>query len=393
MAAVERPFHLEAIGRALGLPGAYPEAPPANRAEEHVPRREVLEAAIDPAEERRVAWIEDIVEPGGSPGSVPIDYRLKIAAGGTLLVDLPIETYNPYFGCDCGFMGWFGDRVVSIYREKHRMLVWSVPASGEDRRLVSIDDDHVVRDGLVVFIGSDPGQLEALDLVTLAPRTPLVLRGSAQDGRLELAGDQLRYTAKSGAVETLRLPAKEQEWFPANGDAFRLDVERALFGGSSVPPAASLVTAAVASTFWIARRIVGSDYESARSRHPDVRWLPAYWYQHLVRKGAPGEAEEFLAMLDTMARPLSAEEPETGWDPSWDAEEGSRILATRYLRRRARVLAEVCRSGSLPAGEYCSLWNSIVPLELERLPRPVQLVYETLKPTKPTPMQAVNRQV
>lgn len=34
-----------------------------------------------------------------------------------------IQSYNPYFGCDVGFLDWLGDSAVLIYQEKHDTYV------------------------------------------------------------------------------------------------------------------------------------------------------------------------------------------------------------------------------------------------------------------------------
>lgn len=34
-----------------------------------------------------------------------------------------VETYNPFFGCDVQFLGWYGDVVLVIYEEKHDIYI------------------------------------------------------------------------------------------------------------------------------------------------------------------------------------------------------------------------------------------------------------------------------
>jgi uncharacterized protein (TIGR02996 family) len=42
----------------------------------------------------------------------------------------PIESYNPYFGCDVGFLEWYGAAALVIYREKHHTYAYRFGIDG-----------------------------------------------------------------------------------------------------------------------------------------------------------------------------------------------------------------------------------------------------------------------
>jgi uncharacterized protein (TIGR02996 family) len=52
-----------------------------------------------------------------------IRYHLRICGVTGERVEWEVESYNPYFGCDVGFLEWYWDRVLLIYREKHQTYI------------------------------------------------------------------------------------------------------------------------------------------------------------------------------------------------------------------------------------------------------------------------------
>jgi hypothetical protein len=118
--------------------------------------------------------------------------------------------------------------------------------------------------------------------------------------------------------------------------------------------------------------------------------MVAYWHRHLVSADRKGEAQELLQSIKEVAAPLAEHEPEHGWDPRWDAREGHRELAARYIRRQARRLAEVCRTGALPPGWWCLLFDPAPQsrdfgsrVDPAAYPPTMRRVFEELVRTKP----------
>jgi hypothetical protein len=353
---------------------------------------QVLGGAVDPVR-NRVAWIDTTTGPVGEGGYVPVDMRLHAIVDGRVLIDRAIESYNPYFGCEVGYLAWWGDEVVSIYREKHRTLVWAVPLAEEGTaRLVTIEDHWVVDGDLVVFAGGFPGLLEAIALPSLAPRTPLPLAGTppSYGTALRLEKGEI-HVASEGRDERLRLPPPELRGF--SGEDFPGHVERALLDGSP-HPSASLVAACAASAFWIPTRPIAASYDGGdRTERVAPFWLPVYWYEYLRSLGAKTapEAAEFLSMLDAIAAPLPSSEPERGWDPALEPADAALSLAVRHIRRRARILADVARGAALPEGWHCYLWNHPARIESSRIPRSVARAWETLAQSNPKPVSLSSR--
>jgi hypothetical protein len=52
-----------------------------------------------------------------------INYHLRVRGPGGSEARWPIESYNPYFGCDVQFLEWYGAAALVIYREKHNTYV------------------------------------------------------------------------------------------------------------------------------------------------------------------------------------------------------------------------------------------------------------------------------
>jgi uncharacterized protein (TIGR02996 family) len=99
---------LEAVAQSLHRPSRFVDA----SGYEH----RLVAGALHPWEPV-IAYVEcrSRTEPSGY---VDIEFQLHVRRGQELRA-WPIETYNPYFGCDVRFMEWYGDSAVAIYREKH----------------------------------------------------------------------------------------------------------------------------------------------------------------------------------------------------------------------------------------------------------------------------------
>jgi uncharacterized protein (TIGR02996 family) len=106
------PVRVEAVARALRRPARFVDV----SGYEHW----IVAAAPHPFRPV-VAYVEcrSREEPSGH---VDIDFQLRVREGGELGA-WPIETYNPYFGCDVQFLEWYGAAAVAVYREKHHTYI------------------------------------------------------------------------------------------------------------------------------------------------------------------------------------------------------------------------------------------------------------------------------
>lgn len=333
----------------------------------------------------RIAWIE------AADGT----FYLRTAGPGVPRLFREIETYNPYFGCDVSYLQWWGDEVVTIYREKHHTLCWVVPlAKPDDARIVSIDDRSVVDGDLVLFEGDEPGLIEAVSIPRLEPRSPLPYPGSTRWNQISLEGEILRLDVRSDTfehiVETfrLRVPAPEQRRF-AGPETLGI-VERALTAPDPPPPAAGLLVGCVATPFWVPSCEPYASYNvGPRRTGESLHWLPAYWHEHLRRVGREEEARELVSFLEAVS---ASAKPAAGWDPDDSFEEGIVKLCTSHVRYRAALLARVCRTGLLPPAHFDYLFNELhgkprMP-DFTGRPRAVQAVWEQVSAAKPVSFSA-----
>lgn len=393
---------LAAIGRALGQDGPYQERD-SERQQEINPitgwipplgaSLRVLGGAIDAR--GRVAWIEEEVH-----GAVPIrrarglgeadveeaaedaaepadgdqddgdstelwvhssihlravepghEHALGRTCDGEPVIGLGIPSYNVYFGCQIGFMAWFGDAIVTVYREKHETIVWSVPLVGE-ARLATASDALVVRGDELYFQGDEPGLLVGLALPDLAPLIPVPTLSTPRDPELERQGDTVvlripawhANTQDDVEVERVTLPERGARLDPAEVMRLVPRVVDWLMGLGPARRSAEVLAGAALSPFYAPRLRVRTTYHALEQPWASPHWLPACWYLFLVREGRGAEAEAHLQLLDAVA---ALPQPE-GSDPLWAA-------AARHVIQRAAVLAEVCRAGRI-YGDWSDLF-------------------------------------
>lgn len=385
------PTLLAAIGRALGQDGPYRERFGERQQEIHLgtgwmPPRDtslrVLGGAVDPR--GRAAWIEEevygseeidqpvmttdpetgeLVETTCRETWVHSSIHLRAAEGGheyalgkdldgSPRVGLDVPSYNQYFGCAVGLMAWFGDVIVTLYREKHEAIVWAVPLRGEPA-LVTITSAVVVRGDELYFQGEEPGILNGLSLPDLAPLIPIPTVTTLDEPSLELQGDTVVIARPAWIGGTEDDVEVERVQLPEHGSPLDLGeaakaVPRVidwLMGRNPPRRSAELLAGAVLSPLYTPRTRVRSQYYDRGRGWSTPHWLPAYWHQLLVREGRHAEAEAHLAFLDAVAAlPLPAS-PDRLF-----------TTATRHVVQRARVLAEVCRTGTLPERWTCLFW-------------------------------------
>ena len=325
----------------------------------------------------REAWIEGDVA------------RLRIAAGGKVLVDRMLNRSDPanwaYEGCWVEYLEWWGDRVVVISSEEKSTVLSSISTSGHTEAR-QIARPWIVHGDLVVWESEDePGLLAATGLPLLLPRTPLPMRDVSR--YLELAGEDGRVVVSrrsSASVERLALPSPAQRSFPGAADDFFGLVERRLVPAGAATPSLRMLVEATTISFC-------RDPTASPSCSPV--WLPVYWHRYLAAAGRRAEAEEHLSLLDAVAASLPEDEPERGWDATWDFLDGAVTLATRHVRRQARVQAAVCRTGELPQSWWCLLFEpaprSSIPgsrVDASSLPPTLRRTFEILAPTGPPPI-------
>lgn len=390
---MDHPRLLAAIGQALGQDGPY---------EEHAGAREealVVSTGWQPPQEEslcvlggavgaggRVGWIEEVVygseeveQPVMSPDPetgalvettrretwVHSNLLLRAAEGGhehrlgrdgddQPCVGLSVPTYNPYFGCTVGTMAWFGDVLVTIYREKHDTIAWSVPLKGP-AGLVTITDAVVVRGEQLYFQGGEPGLLTGLRLPDLAPLLPIPVVSTLHAPALALEGDAVVIgrpswvggTEDDVEVERVALPEEATRLDPTEASRVVDRVIDWLEALQPPPRSAALLAGATLSPLYAPQTRIRARYVDSGERWATPHWLPATWYASLVRAGRGAEAAAHLAFLDAVAAM-----------PIDDSPDRLFAIATRHVVQRARVLAEVSRTGRLPERWTCHFWYS-----------------------------------
>lgn len=298
-----------------------------------------------------VAWIESECDMA----------KLYVAGKGRLVLERSLARGDTldfgYGGCHARYLAWHGDRVVVLCRESSCAYLRSLDPDGENEQGMSCSWDWAIDRDLAVWVSDDPGLLCTAALPSLDARPPLPFRGTPLAGhiRLELReSGQLNVSsfgpAGNQTIDTLALPTEHQRagYAPLEG---LLDVaEHRLFPSGGASMASRLVIEAVGHPY-----VRGAIWR--KKWQPAPVWIPVYLHRYLISAGRKAEAAELLDILDRIAAPLPDQEPEQGWDPRWNAQEGQIELALHYIRRQARTLASVCRSGVLPQGWWCLLFD------------------------------------
>ena len=326
----------EACAR-LGCPNAWI----ADDAAEH----EIVAGAVDG---ERLAWVERRALIPDS-GWEDIEYTLCMRLGAGPVREWIVDTYNPYFGCTVGYMRWWGDSVVMIYREKHATIVCRVDPDGSPQ-LRPIEDWWRVAADQVLFASKARGLVERVHLPDLELRGPLPLAAAAEH---LASGTYAHLPPLARAPEALwqqiaaRLPA--------------------------VPAAiAELLIGALAYRFWDAWPAPAATYDGLdRRRWNQPGWLP--FYHHHTQ--SPAGAQTLLAQLELVAARLPA---------AFDPDDALAELACRHIAARCHELAGVCRAGHLPEETSCYFWVEWSQAEFAGaralFPAGMWAVYEALRP-------------
>ena len=108
---------------------------------------------------------------------------MKAQADGRIVIDWPVETYNPFYGCRVGYLAWHGDRVVIVYREKHHTYACSLGADGT-RQVIQIADQWLVVGDQLTFRSEEPDFVERLACPELKRLDPVPADEVRQAGML-----------------------------------------------------------------------------------------------------------------------------------------------------------------------------------------------------------------
>jgi hypothetical protein len=304
--------------------------------------REIVGACVS-ADGARLAWIEGRSKLVGRIWDV--EFVLHATVDGRETITWTVDTYNPFFGCAVGWMGWMGDDVVAVYREKHRTIV-AVVRAGAAARLVAIDDEWSLTGDVVYYASEEDALVEGMQLPTLARLTPLAASAVAR------------------MTEPLRAP------LATDATAFQSELRGRLFGAEPPQPEADLVIGALAFRFWDQWPAVTESYDAIeRFRFLSPRWLPFYW--HVMTHPQDGGA--MLRLLDGLAAGTSDAIPTDAL-----------TAAAAYVRERSRVLAAACRAGALPAQSRCFFWvdwsRAAIEQYLRLFPEGFRRGFEGLRP-------------
>ncbi|MCA9719719.1 MAG: hypothetical protein KC468_33940 [Myxococcales bacterium] len=187
---------IEAVARRLGRPRYFED--------EDGYEHELVAAALDPAAER-LAWVESRCQE--RRGWVDVDFTIVAVCDGVERYRGPVQSYNPYFGCDVRYMAWRGDRLVLIYREKHdtyafRLRCGGAPDDGgarsdaarvwgDDGDFFEIEDDWLIVGEQLVFFPYRLDVARALSLRERGPARELSIAQARAEGLLPADFDAL----------------------------------------------------------------------------------------------------------------------------------------------------------------------------------------------------------
>lgn len=133
-------------------------------------QREII-AATQPVEGRRFAYVESRARQN-RVGSVEVEFHLLIRDPDGSVCGTELESYNPFFGCEVGYLEWCGECVILIYREKHRTYVCRVGRGGP-AAFVAIEDDWAVEGEVVLHRSGEGATVRRLALPELVELPPL----------------------------------------------------------------------------------------------------------------------------------------------------------------------------------------------------------------------------
>jgi hypothetical protein len=214
---------LAAIGRALGLDGPYPEI--VGEREEAINLGNMTSAPITKSLEvlggavcsstGRVAWVEQRSDVPVD-GYVPVEIDLRFAWDGALQAITEPYFYNPFFGCRVHLAGWFGERFVLLYREKHDMMLCAFdPPYGRRPDAAFDDEDDAPADDDAAPPSGPETSVRVEDSIALTPDAVWYL---AERGALVL-GRRLPSLARTVVVLPPEVERYPLFWIDTDGRA------------------------------------------------------------------------------------------------------------------------------------------------------------------------------
>jgi hypothetical protein len=132
--------------------------------------QEIIAAAAEGGE-GKIAYVQCRAREAAN-GFVDINFYIHLRESDGKDSAWPIESYNPYFGCDVGFIGWVDQALVLIYREKHDTYVCRV-GPGEAPIFRKIADDWIINDRILGYWDWQETSVRRLSLPTLLPLEPI----------------------------------------------------------------------------------------------------------------------------------------------------------------------------------------------------------------------------
>lgn len=112
---------------------------------------------------------------------VAVSFEFRVRDASSREVASEIESYNPYFGCDVGFLEWFGSTAVLIYREKHDTYV-SVCTSQGPAQYRAIAHQWVVNSDQLGYWKYKDTQVKRLSLPQLGELEPVSEAEALREG-------------------------------------------------------------------------------------------------------------------------------------------------------------------------------------------------------------------
>lgn len=143
--------------------------------------RELIAAAVSP-DGMRIAFVESKARPRGESVDITIKINYVDANGGTSSVD--IESYNPFFGCDVGFLNWINEDVaLLIYTEKHWTFVYRIGDCWPPKFL-KIEERWQLKDDVLSYMAYRADVVNRLRVPSLEPMVDISLADAERDGTL-----------------------------------------------------------------------------------------------------------------------------------------------------------------------------------------------------------------
>lgn len=291
-----------------------------------------------------------------------------------------------YEGCHANYLAWHAGRLVVVTAEHGRSYLRSLAPDGSDEQGVPLTHAWLIEGDLVLWVADEPGLLSAAALPSLDARTPLLFRSAPPPSYIRLAAPEAgwcRVSTSDSEIDTLALPTGD-----VTVDGLVEALHSRLFPRRPQSESTRLLLESAGYPF-----LRGAIWR--RQWEPSPIWMVAYWRQYLVAAEREAEAKELVQLLKEVAAPLAEHEPEYGWDARWNAREGHIELAVRYIRRQARRLAGVCRTGALPPGAWCLLFDPAPQshafgsrVDTAAYPPTLRRIFEELVVTKPTRLAA-----